>query len=529
MWAAVLDREGCIVRTTNQDTQATESVPGQRRGKPALLPIRIDEAGGRTLQEQIYSCIRLSIVNGLIGADRRLPSTRALAADLGVSRTTVLHALEYLKAAGYLECRRGSGTFVAKELLHRTPSLPARTLVAGKHPQLSKRGRALAQTRPPDHRGACPPRAFRLGTPALDQFPIRVWSRIARSKVKSIRPARLDYSELPGRRSLREAIAEQVRSRGTRCDPDQVILVAGAQRGLDLIFHLLLDPGDRVWMEDPGYTGARSAFTAAQADITSVPVDDEGMNVDSITATSNLESVRVVCVTPSHQFPLGVTMSLKRRRTLLAWARQSQAWIVEDDYDCEFRYQAKPLPCLHALDPDGRVIYVGSFSKTLFPALRLGFLIVPSDLVEGFARARIASDVHPPVFEQIVLAEFMRAGHYERHLRRMQAVYAERLDALRRAIEHSGAPLKLRPVRSGLHAVADLEGVDAESVYREAIARNLELMPLSAYYFGDQPPQNALVLGFGSVPPPVLHAGVSQLAAAIAQVEREQRRGLRKA
>jgi GntR family transcriptional regulator/MocR family aminotransferase len=518
------------VRATDQDTRVADAAPGQRRGKSALLPIRIDEAGGRTLQEQIYSCIRLSIVSGLIGADRRLPSTRALAADLGVSRTTVLHALEYLKAAGYLECRRGSGTFVARELLHRTPAPTAtRTHITGKHPQLSNRGRALAQTRPPDHRGACGPRAFRLGTPALDEFPIRAWSRIARSKVKAIRSARLDYSELGGRRALREAIAEQVRSRGTRCDPQQVMLVAGAQRGLDLIFHLLLDPGERVWMEDPGYSGARSALIAAQADIACIPVDDEGMNVDSIASRSDLDRVRVACVTPSHQFPLGVTMSLKRRRNLLGWARQSQAWIVEDDYDCEFRYQAKPLPCLHALDPDGRVIYVGSFSKTLFPALRLGFLIVPSDLVEGFTRARLASDVHPPVFEQLVLAEFMLAGHYERHLRRMQAVYAERLDALRSAIEHSGAPLKLRPVRSGLHAVADLEGVDAESVCREAAARNLEVMPLSEYYFGEQPAHNALVLGFGSVPAPALHAGVAQLAAAIGQVEREQRLSARKA
>jgi GntR family transcriptional regulator/MocR family aminotransferase len=210
-------------------------------------------------------------------------------------------------------------------------------------------------------------------------------------------------------------------------------------------------------------------------------------------------------------------MSLERRRALLDWARRSHAWVVEDDYDCDFRYRSQPLPCLHALDPDGRVIYIGTFSKTLFPGLRLGFLIVPHDLVPGFTRARLASDLHPPVLEQAILAEFMARGHYQRHLRRMQAAYAERLDALRQAIDHSGAPLRLRPVHSGLHAVADLAGVDAEAVFREAAARQIEVMPLSHYCSeGSGTRPNVLLLGFGSVPPEVIRADMSQLAAAIA-------------
>jgi GntR family transcriptional regulator/MocR family aminotransferase len=213
-------------------------------------------------------------------------------------------------------------------------------------------------------------------------------------------------------------------------------------------------------------------------------------------------------------------LSLRRRQQLLAWARRSHAWIVEDDYDCDFRYQAKPLPCLHALDPDGRVIYVGTFSKTTFPALRLGFLILPTHLVSEVARARCASDVHPPLFEQRVLAEFMTSGHYERHLRRMQGAYAERLDALQRAINQSGAPLRLRPVHSGLHAVADLADIDAEAVWREARSRNIESMPLSAYFADRARAGSSLLLGFGSISPSTIRAGVSQLALAIDAVQR---------
>ncbi len=508
--------------------------------KIATLSIRIDGADERTLQEQIYAGIRRSIVEGLIGAERRLPSTRALAAELGVSRTTVLLAVETLHAEGYLESKRGAGTFVTRELpdTRPRPAPAVRAPRAEAHPLLSARGRALAETPTPDRRFGGPPRAFRLGTPALDLFPVRLWSQIAQQCMRSAPASRLDYSPLAGLLPLREAIAEQVRARGTQCDAEQVIVVAGAQRGLDLTAHLLLDPGDPVWMEDPGYPGARSAFVSAGARVLSVPVDADGMDVDRLAGRND---VRLAYVTPSHQFPLGVPMSLKKRRAVLAWARRSRAWVIEDDYDCDFRYHARPLLCLHALDPDGRVIYLGSFSKTLFPALRLGFLIVPNDLVDGFARARVASDLHPPSFEQAIVAEFMIRGHYQRHLRRMQAAYAERLDALQQAIEASGVPLRLRPVHSGLHAVADLEGADAERVAHEAAARKIEVMPLSYYYVGGgegsgygyrdddadvangsdlAPPglgerPNALVLGFGSVPPNVIRTKMAHLAAAI--------------
>jgi GntR family transcriptional regulator / MocR family aminotransferase len=488
-----------------------------RRMKIATLPIRIE--GGGALQEQIYSSIRRCILEGLIGAEQRLPSTRALASELGVSRTTVLLAVESLYAEGYLVSRRGAGMFVAREMpdSRPRPDPPAPLAVVERHPLLSARGRALAESRGPDRRRTGPPRPFRLGTPALDLFPVQTWSRIARHCVSTATVSRLDYSPLAGLAALREAISEQVRARGTRCDPEQVIVTAGAQRALDLVFHLLIDHGQPVGMEEPGYPGAHNALLAAGARPVPVPVDEDGMRVEELAAHPE---VHMAYITPSHQFPLGVPMSLERRQRLLDWARSSRAWVVEDDYDCDFRYHAQPLPCLHALDPDGRVIYVGTFSKTLFPGLRLGFLIVPHDLAGGFVQARLGSDVHPPALEQAILAEFMARGHYQRHLRRMQAAYAERLDALRRAIDESGAPLRLRPVHSGLHAVADLDGLDAEDVFERAAARAIEVMPLSHYYAGPGRAPNALVLGFAAVSPEVIRSDFPQLASAMAGARR---------
>ena len=478
--------------------------------RPASLPIFLEQPSGRTLQEQIYQSVRRCILDGLVCADRRLPSTRSLAADLAVSRTTVLLALEQLRAEGYLVSRQGSGMFVAPRLPeHRAPCVMPRVERVSR-PPFSARGYLLSRVRAPDRRkpstAAC---AFRLGTPALDLFPQRLWSQITRECLRAMRPAQRDYSQLAGLGALRIAVAEQVQARGTRCDADQVQIVAGAQRGLGLIAHLLLDPGDDAWMEDPGYPGARGALGAASANLIPVPVDTDGMIVDERRARA-----RLAYVTPSCQFPLGIAMSLERRRRLLEWARRSRAWIVEDDYDCDIRYQGQPLPCLHGLDPDGRVIYVGTFSKTLFPALRLGFLIVPRDLTSGFVGARLAADLHPPVLEQMVLAAFISRGHYARHLRRMQAAYAERLEALRRAIDRSGLPLALRPVRAGMHAVLDVEGVSAELVHEEAAALGVETMPLSAYYLAARAP-NALLVGFGAVTPAAIRAGVTRLARAI--------------
>ena len=478
--------------------------------------VRIDGRSRGGLQQQIYTSVRRAILDGVVAPGTRLPSSRALAEDLDVSRTTTLLAVQQLEAEGYLTARRGSGTFVADELpddllRRRTP----RAAPNPKHPPLSRRGAALVSAKQGAQRLGPAPRAFRIGTPGVDLFPIGLWSRLANRRVRSVTAAQLDYGDPAGLYDLRFAIAEHIQTaRGTRCGVDQILVVAGAQQGLELICRVLLDPGDRVWMEDPGYPGARCALLAAGAQIVPVRVDADGLDVDA--GARRAGDARLAYVTPSHQYPLGVPMSLPRRLALLKWARAARAWVIEDDYDSEFRYGARPVPCLHGLDVDGRVIYVGSFSKTLFPALRLGFLIVPPDLQVPLVAARAAADQHPPVLDQAVLADFIGEGHFGRHLRRMRVAYRERLEALNAAAERfCGETLRVRPTRTGLHAVADLEGVDAASVCREAAARGVEVAPLSAYFAGSAGRVNGLVLGFAAVRPDAARRGMERLAAAI--------------
>jgi GntR family transcriptional regulator / MocR family aminotransferase len=488
----------------------------KRHGTANLL-IRVDARAPGGLQKQIYTGIRQAILDGVLLPGARLPSSRALAADLGVSRTTTLLAFDQLMAEGYLGSHRGSGTFVAHELPDDLPrvGIPRRT-VGSKHPPLSQRGMALATTPPSGSRIVGPPRPFRIGVPAIDQFPIRLWSQLVARRLRSMTLAQLDYGNPAGLPELREAIAEHVQaSRGTRCTPDNVIIVPGAQRGLALTCNVLLDPGDQAWLEDPGYPGARSALVGAGAEIVPVPVSSDGLDVDAGARLG--PRARLTYVSPSHQFPLGVPMSLPRRLALLKWASAARAWVIEDDYDSEFRYGARAVPCLHGLDVDGRVIYIGSFSKTLFPALRLGFLIVPPDLSERMIAARRAAELHPPFLDQAVLADLMVQGHFERHLRRMRAVYRERLDALfEGARRYCDGALTLRPVRTGLHVVADLPDADPERVWQEARDRGIELMPLTRYYLGrPRSGSRALVLGFGAVTPDALLMGMQRLADAI--------------
>jgi GntR family transcriptional regulator/MocR family aminotransferase len=484
--------------------------------RPASLLVRLDSRLREGLQQQIYASIRRAILEGVVVPGTRLPSSRALAVDLGVSRTTTQLAVQQLQAEGYLTARRGSGTSVAAELpddlVQRGAVGPASK---PRHPTLSRRGAALVATPAGARRLEGPPRAFRLGTPAVDRFPVGLWSRLLNRRLRSVTSAQLDYGDAAGLRALREAIAEHVQTaRATRCRAEQVLVVAGAQQGFELVSRLLLDPGDPVWMEEPGYPGARSALRAAGARIVPVRVDAEGLDVELGARCAG--DARLVYVTPSHQYPLGVPKSLPRRLALLGWARTAQAWVIEDDYDSEFRYGARPIPCLHGLDVDGRVIYVGSFSKTLFPALRLGFVIVPPDLQERVVAARAVADQHPPTLDQAVLADFIVEGHFARHLRRMRVVYQDRLQALTAAAERCcGGVLRVRPVRTGLHALADLDGVDAVRVSREAAARGVEATPVSAYFAGRSGAVNGLVLGFGAVRPDAARRAMERLASAI--------------
>jgi len=485
------------------------------RNAPSDLLISIDSGAGVGLQQQVYAGIRRAILDGVLTPGTQLPSSRALAGDLNVSRTTTLLAYEQLLAEGYLSARHGSGTFVASEL---PDALPRRVLVPRptrtRHPALSRRGNALVETPGPARRLTGPPRPFRLGAPALDRFPYRLWSRLVDQRLRSMTMGQLDYGDAAGFGPLRQAIAELVESaRGTRCDSDQVFIVAGAQRGLQMLATVLLDHGDRVWLEEPGYNGARSALLAAGARIVPVRVDDQGLDVAA--AVKRSPDARLAYVTPSNQFPLGVPMSLPRRLALLKWASAVGAWIVEDDYDGEFRYGTRPFQSLHGLDSDGRVIYLGTFAKSIFPALRLGFVIVPSDLRDKFRDARRAADVHPPVLEQMALTDFIAAGHYARHIRRMRGIYRERLEALSDAAQALCAGvLRLRRVQTGLHAVADLLGVDEDRVCLEARDRDIEVSPIGMYFTGP-PTFKGLVLGFASTNPDAIRRGMERLAGSI--------------
>lgn len=489
------------------------------RRAAATLAIHLAERAAQPLHAQVYAQLRAAIVTGVIPPSSRLASSRALAAELAVSRTTTQLALDQLRAEGYLVTRHGAGTFVAARLPDDAPFAPAAAPSPAPRALLSRRGEALVAGRPGALRIPGPARAFRLGSPALEAFPMAIWSRLAARRIAALTARELDYGGGAGLPALRAAIAEHVRiSRGVRCDAEQIYVCHGAQRGLELVCRLLLDAGDTAAVEDPGYPGAWSALAAAGARIAPVPVDADGLDV---AALARVRGVRLVYVTPAHQFPSGARMSVARRRALVAWAAASGAWIVEDDYDSEFRFDARPLPCLQGADDHGRAIYVGTFSKTVFPALRIGFVVAPPDLHAQLAAVRTALvDPPPATLDQAILADFIAEGHFARHLRRMTALYAERRAALGEAARRwCGGALALRPTRTGLHAVAELRGLDAARVCAEGMRRGLELMPLSAYSL-ERRGAAAIALGFSAVAPARLDRGMQELAAAIEAVQR---------
>jgi GntR family transcriptional regulator / MocR family aminotransferase len=324
--------------------------------------------------------------------------------------------------------------------------------------------------------------------------------------------------ETLGYRPLREAVAEYLNtSRGVKCRADQVLIVSGAQEGFDRTARLLLNPGESAWIEEPGYRGAAAVLRAAGAKICGVPVDQEGLNLES--GIRRWHRPKLVYATPAHQFPLGVTMSLRRRLALLEWARKSGVIIFEDDYDSEYRYSGRPVPALQGLDRAGVVIFGGSFSAVMFPALRLGYLVVPPEMVDVFAAAQSVSTHHPPLLGQAVLCDFIREGHFARHIRRMREVYAERLGVLLKAArEKLQGEVEISNVEAGLQTIGWLRsGIKAESVERAAAERNVEVRPLSRYAYG-RAPRNGIVLGFAAVEPRELRRGVDELARVLDRV-----------
>ena len=493
---------------------------------PAIaLPLRPDRADS-PLYVQLYQQLREHILSGLLSEGRSLPSARTMARDLRVSRNTIDTAIGLLAADGFVTRRVGAGTVVASPdriapfarcataSAPRSARAPAPTAaLAPIAPSLSKRGALLARCgdaeRDADGRGL-------PSTVDVAAFPVAEWNRLLARSMRERGMRGLQTADPQGDRALRRAISEHVRlARGVRCTGEQVLIVSSTQQALDLIGRLLIDSGDRVLMEDPGYPSARMSIEAAGATLGFLPVDRHGVDTDRL-ATER--AARLLYVTPSHQFPLGVTLSLKRRMAALAWARQRQAWIVEDDYDSEFRYDGRPITALQGIDRDGRVLYIGTFNKVLFPGLRVAYLILPTALVESFVSARRLADGGSASFTQAALAAFVRSGRFAAYLRRMRGVYAARRDVLVQRLEALSPQLRVGASDTGLHLVAHLPSTaDDVALAAAASGFGLGVAPLSNYY-ASRTRRRGLLLTFGATSPMEIGASIDALAPMLRQV-----------
>jgi len=459
---------------------------------------------GLPLREQLCAALREAIGRGQVAPGARLPATRTLAADLAVSRVTAEAAYAQLEAEGYVERRVGVGTTV-RAGLHGNAA-PGATRIPGAPARLSRRGAALAAG------GGCldpgSVRAFAAGTPDLRAFPVELWRQLGARCLRQQGAALLGYGDPQGYGLLRTAIAAYLaQARGVRCDASQVMVVTSSQQALVLLANLLLDRGDRVLLEEPGYLGARTAFAGAGAELVPAPVDADGLRLPEQDVAA-----RLVYVTPSHQYPSGATLSLPRRLALLDHARRHDSWIVEDDYDSEFRYDARPVPALQGLDRDGRVIYVGTFSKVLFPSLRLAYLVLPPGMVDAAVSVRTAQDGHCAQLAQAVTAEFMARGHFAAHVRHMRALYASRRTLLLDALRAADLPW-LTPVAGGggLQVAAYLPDGFEAALAGQAEAAGLALPTLARLYLGAAR-RDGWLLGFAGLRNQEITAGVAQLA-----------------
>jgi GntR family transcriptional regulator/MocR family aminotransferase len=464
---------------------------------------------GEPLYRQIYAGLRRAILSATFRAGDRLPATRDLAEQLGVSRTVVVFAYEHLMAEGFVAGRSGSGTYVAEGLASARSSEPAEQARL----RLSRFGSFAAASGPivsvPEPRATVLRYDFAYGRSDVQLFPFEQWRRILRRRAGQIRIRDLDYGPAAGSEALRAAVCAHLRrSRAVNCDPSQVIVVNGSQQALDLIARVLIEPGDPVAIEDPCYQGTREILRAAGARLHGVAIDREGLDPARLP-----EGARMACVTPSHQFPTGAILSLTRRQALLRWANRGNTVIVEDDYDGEFRYEGKPLESLQGLDTKGRVFYVGTFSRTIFSALRIGYLIVPRSLIPTFTAAKWLCDRHTATLEQETLAEFIASGLYERHLRRVRrrnaAVRRVLLDALR---ERLGDRVDVSGADSGAHVVLwPRKRVSERALVAAAAARAVGIYGISRYFL-KRPSRPGFLLGYPRLREAEIREGVRRLA-----------------
>jgi GntR family transcriptional regulator / MocR family aminotransferase len=481
-----------------------------------LPPITLDAHSKTPLYRQIAVWFQRAIVDGQLRPGQRVPSTRALADQLQISRIPVLGAYELLIAEGYLRPFVGAGTCVSESIPDGVFA-PARRESASTAEEDSQSGAKRRTSR----------RAAGMTGPAqewlerargcvdLTHFPTREWSRLVNRHVRKLSREVMGYSDAMGYLPLREALAEYLGAfRGVRCDPSQVLVTTGSQQGVQIAALALLDPRDPVLIEEPSYPGAQQALKAAGAQLTPVPVDREGMNVAY--AIERAGRARVAFVTPSHQFPMGVTMSAPRRLELLAWASRNGGWILEDDYDSEFRFGGSPIGSLQGVDSESRVIYIGTLSKVMAPAMRLGFLVIPRDLIRSFMMLRNASDTFSPLLYQLVMNDFIREGHFSHHLKRMRNLYAERRRMMLAAIEAEfGDTLEIVGDDAGMHLVVFLPpGMSDYEISRQSRQNGISVGPLSPCY-ASQPRRNGLVLGYATLNEQQIQETVAGLKAII--------------
>ncbi|TKC91766.1 PLP-dependent aminotransferase family protein [Trinickia terrae] len=491
------------------------------------LAAQLDRGAAEPGYRQLLRLMQQAILTGQLAPGTKLPSSRTLATDLRIARNTVVHVYDQLTAEGYVLSSTGSGTYVADtrpdtaavnaRKLAPDPDLPASTASLAA-PARCERGDLSARGQRLIHKAGVAPKqwgAFMPGVPDVAEFPARTWSRLQAKLWKDANPDLLTYAPGGGYRPLRRALSDYLRvARSVKCTPDQIIITTGIHQSIDLAVRLLTDVGDRAWVEEPCYWGARSVLESLGVRLVPVPVDDEGLNPREHDLQ---DPPHLALVTPSHQYPLGMVMSLARRRTLLEYARQHSVWIIEDDYDSEFRYGSRPLASLQGLDDAGQVIYVGSLGKMLFPGLRIGYMIAPEHLVDRFRTGVAELYREGQLMHQAVLAEFIMDGHLTSHVRRMRALYGERRQILIDAITaHFGAELPVMGDEAGLHLVLGLPGhANDREVTAAAYDAGVIVRPLTAYYHSEAHVRQGLLLGYACVPNERIGKAFSALAQVI--------------
>ncbi|WP_461537580.1 MocR-like pyridoxine biosynthesis transcription factor PdxR [Spongorhabdus nitratireducens] len=464
------------------------------------------------LFQQLYETFRQRILDGQMRGGLRLPSSRTLAKQLGIGRNTVLAAYDQLTAEGYLQSQPGSGMFVAAELpenWHLAPAACKSKKTAEPALQLSGHlsdyASQLQQQSISSHQGN---QCFCVGMPDLNAFPAKVWNRLAQQTPAAGFQHLMGFSDITGYLPLREAVADYLRtSRAVKCEVNQIVITTGAQQALDLCARVLLNPGDDAVIEDPGYMGARKALQAADARIHPCPVDQHGMQIDVLQQMS--QSPKLVYVTPANQYPLGSVLSLERRMQLLDWAQKKQCWVVEDDYDSEYHYAHRPLASLQGLARHQQVIYIGSFSKVLFPSLRLGYLVLPESLVDTFIKAKSEHSGETPLHSQAVTASFMQEGHFSRHLKRMRLSYSEKMTTILAACESLKPWCSVCSGGAGMHIVLEFAAwLPEKKIFDELQKNRILSSQLSSYFVGTDKKQG-LVLGFANSTPEQIKTGIA--------------------